>query len=439
MHLKNAFINAVWLFVCVMLLAGLTWSQEMSKVERGWAQDILKTVAGDIRKNYYDPNLHGVDWDAKVEETRKQIDKATSLPQALSFIAAAVDSLNDSHTYFYPPGRAHSYDYGLVYQIIGDDRSYVTHVRPGSDAEIKGVKPGDEVITINGFLPDRKNLWKIDYLLDVLRPQTSLRLLLQLPVTGSSREVEIQTRVRLLKRPSDLSWSRFREWENRRNFLRARYVELGDELMIIKFPSFYFTNTEIAAMMGKAQKHRALILDLRENSGGAADTLKWFVGALFDKEVKINDRIMRKETKEVRATPQHNVFTGKLIVLVDSKSASAAEILARVVQLEKRGVVIGDRTSARVMEAKYYPNLLGGNLLLYYSESITDADVIMSDGKSLEHVGVTPDEIVLPTATDLAAGRDPMLAHAAEVAGVKLTPEAAGKLFPYEWPPDPEH
>ena len=53
----------------------------------------------------------------------------------------------------------------------------------------------------------------------------------------------------------------------------------------------------------------------------------------------------------------------------------------------------------------------------------------MSDGGSLEKIGVEPDEIVLPTPADLAARRDPLLAHAIELAGGAITPRKPGRLF----------
>ena len=88
------------------------------------------------------------------------------------------------------------------------------------------------------------------------------------------------------------------------------------------------------------------------------------------------------------------------------------------------------------MEALEYANTQGIDTKIAYAFSITEADLIMKDGKSLEHIGVTPDEIVLPTAKDLARGWDPVLARAAALAGLNLEPAVAGKLFPVEWTPN---
>jgi C-terminal processing protease CtpA/Prc len=87
------------------------------------------------------------------------------------------------------------------------------------------------------------------------------------------------------------------------------------------------------------------------------------------------------------------------------------------------------------MEARRFEETSGTDTVVPFGFSITDANLIMSDGKSLEKTGVTPDEVVLPTPEDLAAGRDPVLARAATLAGGSLSPEQAGKMFPVEWLP----
>ena len=121
-------------------------------------------------------------------------------------------------------------------------------------------------------------------------------------------------------------------------------------------------------------------------------------------------------------------------MLIDSGSGSSAELFARVVQIEKRGVVIGDRSAGAVMEALAYASGQGDlDLAILYGFVVTEADLLMKDGHSLEGTGVTPDELLLPTGQDLALGRDPVLARAAKLAGLDLDAVAAGKLFPFEW------
>jgi C-terminal processing protease CtpA/Prc len=212
---------------------------------------------------------------------------------------------------------------------------------------------------------------------------------------------------------------------------KARISQAGD-VMIWKVPQFNLGSEDVEKAIAKASKHAALILDLRGDPGGASDSLKLMVGSLFDRDIKIADRIGRGAPKPMVAKHAAHPFGGKLIVLVDEDSASASELLARVVQLEHRGTVIGDRTSGAVMETTMHPEHMGTTI---YEVAVTDANLIMSDGKSLEKTGVVPDEVLLPTAADLAAGRDPVLARAAESAGAKLDSTEAGKLFPFEWKP----
>jgi C-terminal processing protease CtpA/Prc len=267
-------------------------------------------------------------------------------------------------------------------------------------------------------------------------PRSTTTLLVAVP-GAAPRELQVNASVRKLQKVLSIDfsnvWNAVRDNENDEKLHRPSWVAVG-ETIIMKMPDFEISDGTLANMLSEIRKHKTLVLDLRGNPGGYEQRLKELVSGTFDHEVKIADLVSRKPEKPIVAKP-HSPFVGKIFVLIDSRSASAAELFARTVQLEKRGLVIGDRSSGSVMQARTFSLTSGIGPIWYYGVEVTNADLIMGDGKSLEKVGVTPDEIVLPTQADLAAGRDPMLARAVELAGGEVTPEQAGKVFPVVWTP----
>ena len=404
--------------------------------ERDRGRMMLNVIKVDLKKNYYDPNFHGIDVDARFKQADEKIKTATSIGQIFGIIAQTLVDFDDSHLYFLPPGRSYRTEYGWQMQMIGE-KCYVVAVKPGSDAEAKGLKEGDEIYTIDGIGPVRENLWKILYTYHSLRPKAGVRFEIIKP-NGQQVQMDVMAKVDEGKRVMDLTTSRdlydlIRRAENEDRLHRHRYIEM-DELLIWQMPGFDLSDPKVDEMFSKAKKRKTLILDLRGNGGGLISTLERMVGNLFDRDITIGNIKRRKEAKPLTAkTRGSEAFSGKLIVLIDSRSGSSAELLARVVQLEKRGVVIGDVSAGAVMISKTHPYELGIDTIIMYAASITDADVLMGDGKSLEKVGVIPDELRLPTAAELAAKLDPVLAYAASLAGVTISPEKARAMFPVEW------
>ena len=429
--------RALSLLVCGLALpaAAPAGAQSLSDFDKQRGQMMLEHVRSEIKKNYYDPNFHGVDLDATFKAAGEKIRQAVSNEQVMGIIAQAVLNLDDSHTIFVPPQRKVNVDYGFEMQMFGDS-CYVTEVKKGSDAEAKGLKVGDTVLLVDQFQPARENFWKLHYLYYLLRPQPGMRLGVQSP-GGEPRQLDVLAKVKERKRLDLTKYTDFldivRESENaERDRVRGhRFHEAGGDLLIWKMPAFNLEPDEVDSMMNKAAKSKALILDLRGNGGGYEITLLRLIGNVLDRDVQVGEIQRRKELKPFAAkTRGGGVYAGKLIVLVDSRSASSSEVFARVVQMHRRGTVIGDRTAGAVMRARYFQKEVGLDVVTFFGVNVTDADLKMSDGKSLERTGVVPDEIRVPAGADLAAGRDPVLAYAASLAGVKMDPERAAAIFP---------
>jgi C-terminal processing protease CtpA/Prc len=415
----------------VSSLAAQVQGQTLNKTEQERAHKMLADVVTALRKYYYDPRFKGLDLDVLAQKADDQITKAQTVPAVFAVIADLLRNLQDSHTYFLPPLPKIFYHHEWTMQSIGDN-CYVTAVKAGSDGATKGLKPGDQILALNGIKLTRDSLPLISYFYFILTPQVGFDLDL-INTQGQRRVLRIMAREEKARPGGWNSWislhNAFSEYNKARRRTNLRTIKLGEDISIWQMGQFELTDEEIDGVMVKIRNSKALILDLRNNPGGLEKNVLRLVGYFFDHDVTLGT-LQRRESSEVLiAKSRGKTFKGKLIVLVDSESTSASELFARTMQLEKRAILIGDQTGGKVMRGFAHFLELGTNSGIAYSVNITDSNITMRDGNSIEDVGVTPDERVLPTADDLAQNRDPVLSRAASLLGKQIAPDEAYKLL----------
>jgi len=132
-----------------------------------------------------------------------------------------------------------------------------------------------------------------------------------------------------------------------------------------------------------------LIVDLRQNGGGDAETANQLVRAFLGEKAGNVQRIESRRATKPDALPKLDMpgFDRPIVVLIDRRSASASEFVAYALQATGRATVVGSRSAGAA-------SMLGEPVKLPdgYQIHIPDArPVNMTTGTNWEGGGVTPD------------------------------------------------
>jgi carboxyl-terminal processing protease len=179
---------------------------------------------------------------------------------------------------------------------------------------------------------------------------------------------------------------------------------IDDKIGYIKFNFFAFPVLDkFCAAINELKTKEAIIIDMRGNSGGAFGVLFGISGLLTDKAFPVGTQITRRGKQVLSITPMPNNYKGKLVVLVDEQSVSAAEIFAAGMQENARAVIIGDRSAGEALPS-ITQVLPTGAVFLY-----PIANFQSPKGNFLEGKGVEPNVQIPLNRKELLAGKDAQL------------------------------
>ncbi|AYF44180.1 peptidase, S41 family [Halobacteriovorax sp. BALOs_7] len=164
----------------------------------------------------------------------------------------------------------------------------------------------------------------------------------------------------------------------------------------------------------KKQKVNGIILDLRNNGGGALTDAQLMSGLFIKKGPIVQTKNYMHQVETLADTDPEVEYDGPLIVMVNRYSASASEILAAAMQDYKRAVVVGGEVTHGKGTVQVVYNLDQGlDKMLgekFGALKLTIQKFYRITGGSTQYKGVTPD-IVIPDPMAYAENREQDLTY----------------------------
>ena len=363
------------------------------------------------RDFFYDPNMHGLDWDGLRAKYGALIPHAVCRQDIRYIIGELIGELSTSHTYvsmgarhrepervnvgmlgvdWEIDGKHQYYRFGKICRIPDWSREILPPLaRPGAT-----VSAGEYLLAVNGTpVTTDRNIYS--YFQDLAREQVSL-LVSERPTTRGAREIIVEPL-------GDESTLRYLDWVegNRRRVDELSdgtigYLHLPDTYAgsAREFPKYFYSQT----------RKQGLIVDGRFNGGGLDPDI--FLQRLDKKILSYwTRRYSHDQTSPAVATRAH------LVCLTNYRAGSGGDMLPMEFQMRKMGPVIGTRTWGGLVGISMWIDFVDGGGISAPDYRIYDR----SGNWIVENVGVVPDIEVDLHPAEMARGHDAQLLKAVEV------------------------
>ncbi len=350
--------------------------------------DFFEKVYDTMEKNYYQPvsrnafNRFLKVFNSKIYSQLKRTGKSVDFIRwrSAAYLVDYLKSPEDIFSAFYPPKPAKKYErtaLGLRVDLgikgrLTDEGYKIIQVEPRSDTYSKGMRRGDLLLRIDGV--DVKTL--------------------------SEREIE-EKLTPLLGSHVNLEYKSLKDGLlHKITVVSKKYFKQTVFLRPIPIPGIYclqiqrFNKKTADDLLRFLQALRArgfikgLILDLRGNPGGpplAAMQISSFFLKGGDEFAYFQKRGEKKAELIVPSIPDKYHYDGAMVILVDRKSGSAAELFSGVLQKCRRAVLMGTHTAGQVMLKSMFHFEDGSMLLLVIARGH------FPDGSVFSFSGLNPD------------------------------------------------
>ena len=409
----------ILIVICCLLVGGrqastATDSPSVSTATREGRLAVFDDVWETILTRYYDPNFHGIDWQAKRLTFRPQAAAAGNRQEFYDVLRQMIVSLRDPHTRVYSPDEKFDWwnprfvSVGLTIREV-EGRPTVVNVTPNSAAADAQLRNGDVITTVDNVPAEKMNGLRFKSL------GLSRKELTRSRAVGSLLDGAPDTSVALTwetRNGKTKSATLLRSWTQKQ--LGYQISRRGNSV-VIKIEVFTLTTARnlIRALPEAMSNAEGIVLDLRSNGGGDAQAMADVGAVFFSQGVNLGsftDRVGNSfvlQTRSLSALPPPKQTRLPMVVLINEGTSSAAEILAAGLQKSTRARVVGTQTCGCVLAIRNRHELPDGGVL-----DVSELDYRTAEGLRLEGTGVTPDHVVSVKRSDLYKGRDGALKYA---------------------------